>query len=237
MQKSRFEQHQQEQGAHSRQSMQQPTSTSTHDGRSGPAAFMSIPRTTSPTSHDGSIHDRRGLAHESQPHLLTQQAQYTGPTSHPNTAPNESPERRQVEEAPLMQQSRSFLGINDINRKGRASPLPQAVQGAQIQQAGPASEPHIKNEFSRMFSGIGSGAGGTPSPLSATSQGHQLLHHQRRDQSDSYLPLDSPTDHAPRMSRDMSKGGRRKKYPEDELSEDLSNGRTKRTKTHHHHHQ
>lgn len=44
-------------------------------------------------------------------------------------------------------------------KRGRVSPLPQAVQGAQGRNSGPASDPGIKNEFGRMFSGIGSGVG------------------------------------------------------------------------------
>ena len=58
---------------------------------------------------------------------------------------------------------RSMLGlINDNNKRaGRVSPLPQAVQGAQGQKRGPSSDPSIKNEFSRMFAGIGSGVGST----------------------------------------------------------------------------
>ncbi|KAL8772442.1 MAG: hypothetical protein Q9209_002393 [Squamulea sp. 1 TL-2023] len=44
-------------------------------------------------------------------------------------------------------------------KRGRVSPLPQAVQGAQSRNSGPASDPGIKNEFGRMFSGIGSGVG------------------------------------------------------------------------------
>ena len=63
--------------------------------------------------------------------------------------------------------SRKSLSLLNDNKRGRVSPLPQAVQGAQPQLRGPASEPGIKNEFARMFSGIGSGVGSavsTPVP-------------------------------------------------------------------------
>lgn len=63
--------------------------------------------------------------------------------------------------------SRKSLSLLNDNKRGRVSPLPQAVQGAQAQLRGPASEPGIKNEFARMFSGIGSGVGSavsTPVP-------------------------------------------------------------------------
>ena len=55
--------------------------------------------------------------------------------------------------------------VDNSKRGGRISPLPQAVQGVQGQIRGPASEPGIKNEFGKMFSGIGSGVGSaTPTP-------------------------------------------------------------------------
>ena len=64
---------------------------------------------------------------------------------------------------------RNLLAVQDFNRKGRLSPLPQAVQGAQRQQPGPAAEPGIKSEFGRMFSGIGSGVSaiGVSSPITS----------------------------------------------------------------------
>ena len=65
------------------------------------------------------------------------------------------------------EQSRKLLSLLNDHKRGRVSPLPQAVQGAQAQLRGPASEPGIKNEFARMFSGIGSGVGSavsTPVP-------------------------------------------------------------------------
>lgn len=58
-----------------------------------------------------------------------------------------------------VQNHRSTLALINDKRAGRVSPLPQAVQGAQGQKRGPSSDPSIKNEFSRMFAGIGSGVG------------------------------------------------------------------------------
>lgn len=57
----------------------------------------------------------------------------------------------------------------ESGKRGRASPLPQAVQGAQGRSSGPASDPGIKNEFGRMFSGIGGGVGGSGPLGSGTS--------------------------------------------------------------------
>ena len=68
---------------------------------------------------------------------------------------------RRMEELP---HHKVLAGITSENNKkpGRASPLPQAVQGAQAQPAGPGGNPDIKNEFGRMFSGLGSGLSSAP---------------------------------------------------------------------------
>ena len=57
-------------------------------------------------------------------------------------------------------QHKNVLHVNSENkREGRASPLPQAVQGAQAPLLGPPGEAGLKNELGRVFSGIGSGVG------------------------------------------------------------------------------
>jgi len=62
-------------------------------------------------------------------------------------------------------QQRNYLPLSpDIHRTGRSSPLPQAVQGAQLKFTGPGRDFSIKNEFGRMFSGLGSGVGGQSTP-------------------------------------------------------------------------
>ncbi|KAF2017149.1 Rxt3-domain-containing protein [Aaosphaeria arxii CBS 175.79] len=64
------------------------------------------------------------------------------------------------------QHSKALLALGpEANRRtGRASPLPQAVQGAQSQPLSIGKDPSIKSEFGRMFSGLGSGLGSsTPS--------------------------------------------------------------------------
>ena len=79
----------------------------------------------------------------------------------------------------------SLAMLMENNRRGgRFSPLPQAVQGAQGRTNGPASDPGIKNEFARMFSGIGSGVGsagptgsGTSTPFAPPSP--TMSHEQR----------------------------------------------------------
>lgn len=115
---------------------------------------------------------------------------------------------------------------------------------------GPGGEPGIKNEFGRMFSGIGSGVGremGAPSPVSAGPQSMPFSNtsQMRRDDHDSLQ--NSPVDiGGQKMSRTASKGGgsrRRKLKEEDSRADDESStgrrtpsGRGKRAKTHHHHH-
>lgn len=86
----------------------------------------------------------------------------------------------------------SLAMLMESNRnRGRFSPLPQAVQGAQRRTSGPASDPGIKNEFARMFSGIGSGVGSAgpngsgastpfapPSPTMSHDQHRSSFHHR-----------------------------------------------------------
>jgi hypothetical protein len=81
----------------------------------------------------------------------------------PRTSLHDGSSRRASGEE--MQRSRSFLGMgSESYRRGRASPLPQAVKGAQAQPAGPGGrDPGVKSEFGRIFQGLGSGLGGTGS--------------------------------------------------------------------------
>ena len=148
-----------------------------------------------------------------------------------------------MDESPQMQHQRSFLGVGEINRKGRVSPLPQAVQGAQGQSSGPAHEPGIKSEFGRMFSGIGSGvsAMGAPSPVTAGAQAvpFQIPGPIRRDD----LDQDAPFENGRGIQRTVSRGGRRRKLKDEDSRDDessngtnTSSGRVKRSKTTHHHH-
>lgn len=76
------------------------------------------------------------------------------PTASGTSATSDEQRRKGSEE---LLQHRNLLGLGpDGKRAGRASPLPQAVQGAQAQIIG---EPNIKGELGRVFSGIGSGVG------------------------------------------------------------------------------
>lgn len=103
---------------------------------------------------------------QSQPRLFsTTSASTMGQPSFSLSAPDDH--RRKGSDELL--QHRNLLGVGvESKRGGRASPLPQAVQGAQAQIVGPAAEPSIKNELGRVFSGIGSGLGG----VNATASGN-----------------------------------------------------------------
>lgn len=137
---------------------------------------------------------------------------------------------------------RHLLAIQEINRKGRISPLPQAVQGAQLQHPGPAGEPGIKSEFGKMFAGIGSGVSaiGVSSPV--TSGAYMPFTNAalaKRDDVDTTTP-ESGND----ATGKPTKGRRRKLKDEDGKADDDNSGRVtpgnraKRPKTHaHHHHQ
>jgi hypothetical protein len=201
--------------------------------------------------YEASMMERQRLANVAQ-HLHQQvqngQPAYAGPTQNGPYQPQESPTRRSMDESQQMQQQRSFLGV-EFNRKGRISPLPQAVQGAQAQLGGPGGEPGIKSEFGRMFSGIGSGVSGlgVPSPVSANSLSMPFSNpgQLRREDLEGFPGQDSPMDsgHKPRSSSRGGPTSRRRKLKEEDSREDESStgrrtpsGRGKRAKTHHHHH-
>ncbi|KUJ13499.1 Rxt3-domain-containing protein [Mollisia scopiformis] len=170
-----------------------------------------------------------------------QQPMYGAPTQ--AYQPHESPQRRPVEEQ--IQQQRSLLSVQEINRRGRASPLPQAVQGAQHQINGPGGEPSIKNEFGRMFSGIGSGVGamGMPSPVASGIQGVPFSNSSQPRRDDLESLQDSPVENGGhQLARTSSRGGRRRKLKEEDSKGDdessngrlTPSGRGKRAKNHHH---
>jgi len=81
-------------------------------------------------------------------------------TSQAHSAPPEDQCRKGSDE---LSQHRALFGLTAESKRGRYSPLPQAVQGAQAQSVGP--EVGIKTENGRVFSGIGGLASGPASPF------------------------------------------------------------------------
>ena len=131
----------------------------------------------------------------------------------------------------LQQPNKNFLAavLDNNKRGGRISPLPQAVQGAQGRMRGPASEPGIKNEFARMFSGIGSGVGSamsTPVPLESGASISFPSSPTRAEESERGTPFNGRHDASEQVKpRTASKGGRKSKKVKDEESKmDLDGG-------------
>ena len=147
--------------------------------------------------------------------------------------------------------SRSALAmlIENSKRNGRFSPLPQAVQGAQARTSGPASDPGIKHEFTRMFSGIGSGVGsagpagsGTNTPFAPPSPS---ANHEPLRRAPFANRIDLATASKPRTASKNSRRPRRVKDDESKAEIEIGEGATpnntngraaKRTKGAHHHH-
>ncbi|EXJ88982.1 hypothetical protein A1O3_02046 [Capronia epimyces CBS 606.96] len=108
-----------------------------------------------------------------------------------------------------LSQHRAILGLANDSKRGRYSPLPQAVQGAQAQT--PQPDAGIKTEHGRVFSGIGSGLGSlsaaqtpAPQPLSASPF--------KRDEGGSRLSEENLM----KMSRSASGMGKRNRKAPDE---------------------
>ena len=131
--------------------------------------------------------------------------------------------------------------MENSRRGGRFSPLPQAVQGVQGRTSGPASDPGIKNEFARMFSGIGSGAGsagptgsGTSTPFAPPSP---TMSHEQRP-----TPFNPGGDQVPGKPTAPSRGGKRsRKVRDDEpkaepIDGEVSNGKAQKKSRQNHKH-
>lgn len=137
---------------------------------------------------------------------------------------------------------RSVFNISpEVMRRGRDSPLPQAVQGARSRHIGPGGDhPGIKTEFGRMFSGLGSGAGQsangntTPSRVFSPANGDLRAAYDFEDGRSASA--------AAKLGRKQSR--KAKDEPEElydgRLTPSLSARAGKRAKTahppHHHHH-
>ncbi|TKA49913.1 hypothetical protein B0A55_13186, partial [Friedmanniomyces simplex] len=147
--------------------------------------------------------------------------------------------------------ARSLLGISpELNRKGRNSPLPQAVQGAQPRFVGPGgNNPGIKMEFGRMFSGLGSGVGSAIPVAGQSINGvitpSRLSPAQQFDESEDVPSADTGirTTKAGPKARGGRRNGRRSRDEEaidsdGRMTPDLQRGNKRAKATHpgHHHH-
>ena len=141
-----------------------------------------------------------------------------------------TPDREVGTSEESLQPNKGFLAtaLDNSRRGGRISPLPQAVQGAQGQMRGPASEPGIKNEFARMFSGIGSGVGSamsTPVPLETGAPNSFPSSPTRVDDSERGTPMNGRRGASEQVKpRVASKSVRRSKKVKDEESRTDADG-------------
>ncbi|KAJ5651407.1 uncharacterized protein N7484_005130 [Penicillium longicatenatum] len=120
---------------------------------------------------------------------------------------------------------------------GRASPLPQAVQGAQAPFISQSGEPSIKNELGRVFSGIGSGVGGVTAGASGSGPSTPLIaspfkHHSATGRSVNGDGLDDG-----RIPRSLSaSGGRRSRKSRHDHDAHPHRPRNYSQHPNHHHH-
>lgn len=187
------------------------------------------------------VDSRQGQTHAGNQQPIVLSADSRGATD--NT---DQPAR--PEEENLQSHRGSLALLFDNNRRGRASPLPQAVQGAQARLSGPASDPGIKSEFARMFIGIGSGVGtgkigsGASSPFPPSPTRH--LDTERRTPLSGRGDLGELT-----KTQAGSRGGKRgRKTKEEDPKQEKENDKSeitvglpstrgvKRSRPHHHHH-
>lgn len=212
----------------------------------GPSPPRSHPQNLDPfkrpadNAHQGhtvdAIHGiHRGGMHSQPPERTEQQPDGTARTSFYEPQPRNPGEP--------MHRSRSFLSAG-ADRRGRASPLPQAVQGAQAQLSGPSGDPSIKSEFGRIFQGLGSGLGGHLPGVSTPSR-QSPMPGQRN--SEDFGGSNANDMDGVKMNRMSSRGGSTKKgrrvKDEDKMDAEGNDGRrtpvgrnNKRTRAGHHHH-
>lgn len=139
---------------------------------------------------------------------------------------------------------RNLLAVGvDGKRGGRASPLPQAVQGAQAPFIGPSGEPGIKNELGRVFSGIGSGVGGVTGGSSGSGPSTPLIASPFKRDSLTGRSVNGDADDA-KVARPTSATGQRRsrksrdeEVPMDEGGAGVSSRGRRSRHVHHHHHQ
>ena len=191
-------------------------------------------------------------------HTTRHQEAMLGSRNFSNELTPQRPEeaRRTVED--INNNHRSLLGINNefSRRIDRASPLPQAVQGAQSQPPDIGRDPSIKSEFGRMFSGLGSGVGSTPvpahtplkRPLTPPSRpaayeemdNHQSNSKRPQDTTDSRKPLSNGTRAARAPKRPLEEANKIDGETADNRVSSATSTRGKRNKYtipagHHHH--
>ncbi|KAL2820399.1 hypothetical protein BJX63DRAFT_380699 [Aspergillus granulosus] len=183
---------------------------------------------------------------------LSESRLYGGASSGPSSSfmnPSSSDDQPRKGSDELLQH-RTLLGVGlDAKRGGRASPLPQAVQGAQAQILGPAGESGIKNELGRVFAGIGSGVGGVTATSTGSGPSTPMTSSPfKRDGLNARSTNTETTTDENKIARPSSANGKRAKRSEEESRGENGNGLDGRPGAaarsgrrsrapHHHHHQ
>ncbi|RMZ84241.1 hypothetical protein DV738_g820, partial [Chaetothyriales sp. CBS 135597] len=135
-----------------------------------------------------------------------------------SAAPSDGQARKGSDE---LSQHRAVLGLAQGSRRGRYSPVPQAVKGAQAQT--PVPDAGIKSEHGRVFAGLGGGLGSSASSAPPTSTPVGL----------SASPFKLSEENLIKLSPGSSAAGKRaRKYdqdigPESEVAEVKRGGRKK----------
>jgi hypothetical protein len=153
-------------------------------------------------------------------------------TSQP--APPEDQNRKGSDE---LSQHRLLLGVAADAKRGRFSPLPQAVQGAQAQSLGPDKIVKTDSGSGRVFSGIGSGVP-TPSIVPTTGLPGLSVSPFKRDDGTSRLSEENLMK-VSRSTPGIGKRARKLKDEEGRASSEMGdvrgmsvNGRGKRARHH-----
>ena len=129
------------------------------------------------------------------------------------------------------------LMLENNRGRGRFSPLPQAVQGAQGRTDGPSRDPSIKNEFSKMFAGIGSGVSSSGLAGSGTSTPLGFPPSPKQNENEARLSFANRPDLVDTAkSRNVSRGSnKRSRKTRGDDGKDGEGGKGSKRSRHHHH--
>ena len=144
-------------------------------------------------------------------------------TSQPFSATSAPPEDQHRKGSDELSQHRLLLGVAADSKRGRFSPLPQAVQGAQAQSLGPDKVVKTESGNGRVFSGIGSGVP-TPTVAPATAVPGPSASPFRRDEGTSRLSEENLMK-VSRSTPGIGKRARKLKDEEGRASSEMGEGR------------
>jgi hypothetical protein len=144
-------------------------------------------------------------------------------TSQPFSGTSAPPEDQSRKGSDELSQHRLLLGVAADAKRGRFSPLPQAVQGAQAQSLGPDKIVKTESGSGRVFSGIGSGVP-TPSIVPVTGLPGLSASPFKRDDGTSRLSEENLMK-VSRSTPGIGKRARKLKDEEGRASSEMGEGR------------